>query len=109
VSSSYLNKTAEPQAKLAEADSLLLCLVLSDTLLNLYRDHNFDSCTMCVCSNECNIKGRDAALYLPEPSSEDGDVNCMCGFSSVINRRLAHQSGLFYEDETEVTGITEDL
>jgi mediator of RNA polymerase II transcription subunit 13 len=27
----------------------------------------------------------------------------------VINRRLAHQSGLFYEDETEVTGITEDL
>lgn len=26
-----------------------------------------------------------------------------------MNRRLAHQSGLFYEDETEVTSITEDL
>lgn len=25
------------------------------------------------------------------------------------NRKLAHQSGLFYEDETEITGITEDL
>ena len=24
-------------------------------------------------------------------------------------RKLAHQSGLFYEDETEITGITEDL
>ena len=26
-----------------------------------------------------------------------------------LNRKLAHQSGLFYEDETEITGITEDL
>ena len=27
----------------------------------------------------------------------------------VFFRKLAHQSGLFYEDETEITGITEDL
>ena len=115
VSSNYLNKSVasvEPaisQVKTPEANSLVLCLVLSDSLLNLFRDHNFDSCTMCVCSNECNIRGRDAAVYLPDTTSEDGDINCMCGFSAVINRRLAHQSGLFYEDETEATGITEDL
>ena len=30
-------------------------------------------------------------------------------FSALSNRKLAHQSGLFYEDETEITGITEDL
>lgn len=95
--------------KLPEANGLLLCLVLSDSLLSLFRDHNFDSCTMCVCTNECNIRGRDAAAYLPDQTSDDADINCMCGFSSVINRRLAYHSGLFYEDETEATGITEDL
>ena len=100
---------ADSQVKLPEADGLILCLVLSDSLLNLFRDHNFDSCTMCVCSNECNIRGRDAAVYLPDQTSEDGDINCMCGFSAVINRRLAYHSGLFYEDETEATGINEDL
>ena len=87
---------ADSQVKLPEADGLILCLVLSDSLLNLFRDHNFDSCTMCVCSNECNIRGRDAAVYLPDQTSEDGDINCMCGFSAVINRRLAYHSGLFY-------------
>ena len=47
-----------------------------------------------------------------EPSTEfadEDDVNCSCGYSAVANRRLAHQSGLFYEDETEVTSIAEDL
>jgi len=116
VSSNYLNKSiasVEPPMSQApkspDANALVLNLVLSDSLLNLYRDHNFDSCTMCVCSNECNIRGRDGAVYLPDQNIEDGDINCMCGFSAVINRKLAHQSGLFYEDETEATGITEDL
>ena len=115
VSSNYLNKSVasvEPplsQVKSPAANALLLNLVLADSLLNLYRDHNFDSCTMCVCSNECNIRGRDGAVYLPDHNSDDGDINCMCGFSAVSNRKLAHQSGLFYEDETEATGITEDL
>lgn len=111
VSSACHGKTSTESAtsKLPEASGLVLCLVLSDSLLNLFRDHNFDSCTMCVCSNECNIRGRDAAVYLPDQTSEDADINCMCGFSAVINRRLAYHSGLFYEDETEATGITEDL
>jgi len=99
--------------KAPEADSLLLTLLLSDTLLNVFHDHNFDSCTLCVCSNEGNVRGGDASVYLPPSAQESGesgeDVNCSCGFSAVANRRLAHQSGLFYEDESEVTGITEDL
>ena len=105
--------------RLPEADSLLLTLMLSDTLLNVYRDHNFESCTLCVCSNEGNVRGRDAGVYLPlDKGGKDGkdgkggdqeDVSCSCGFSAVVNRRLAHQSGLFYEDEAEVTSITEDL
>ena len=111
--SSYLNKSlasTDPalNAKAPEASSLVLNLVLSDTLLNVFLDHNFDSCTMCVCNNEGSIRGRDAAVYLPEFADED-DVNCSCGYSAVANRRLAHQSGLFYEDETEVTSIAEDL
>ena len=112
-SSAYLNKSlasTDPalSAKVPEASSLVLNLVLSDTLLNVFLDHNFDSCTMCVCNNEGSIRGRDAAVYLPEFADED-DVNCSCGYSAVANRRLAHQSGLFYEDETEVTSIAEDL
>jgi mediator of RNA polymerase II transcription subunit 13 len=38
------------------ANALTINLVLSDSLLNLYRDINFNSCTMCVCTNDGNIK-----------------------------------------------------
>ena len=86
----------------------MLNIILSDTIFNVFRDHNFDSCTICVCSNEGNIRGRDAAPYLPNFQGDD-ESNCICGFSALTNRKLAHQSGLFYEDETEITGITEDL
>ena len=97
-----------------EANSLAINLVLSDSLLNVFRDHNFDSCTMCVCSNDGNIRGRDAAKYLPPVTdntthSDAHDCpNCQCGFSAVINRKLSYYSGLFYEDETEITSINED-
>ncbi len=40
-----------------------LNLNLSDSLLNIYRDINFDSCTLCVCNNN-NIKGIDYQLYI---------------------------------------------
>ena len=71
VSSNYMNKSVasvEPpisQPKVNEASAIVLNLVLSDSVLNVFRDHNFDSCTMCVCSNEGNIYGRDASSYLP--------------------------------------------
>ncbi|XP_044252330.1 mediator of RNA polymerase II transcription subunit 13-like isoform X1 [Tribolium madens] len=157
--SSYLNKnlnSVEPVAtpsvqRTPEANSLALNILLTDTASNIFRDHNFDSCTLCVCNAGGrvvgNIRGADAGVYLissscdkthssvQQPSSpfpgaclgqpppygsmlspphhqqllvdEDG-IRCSCGFSAVVNRRLAHGSGLFYEDEMEITGIAED-
>lgn len=108
----------------------MLNVLLADTVLNVFRDHNFDSCTLCVCNAEPkvvgNIRGADAVTYLPHtttgPRSPDGSpggspapvppdddpVRCTCGFSAVLNRRLAHRAGLFYEDEMEITGVAED-
>eukprot|EP00096_Caligus_rogercresseyi_P001989 TRINITY_DN1357_c0_g1_i1.p1 TRINITY_DN1357_c0_g1~~TRINITY_DN1357_c0_g1_i1.p1 ORF type:complete len:1138 (-),score=389.25 TRINITY_DN1357_c0_g1_i1:403-3405(-) len=63
---------------------------------------------MCVCSNEGNIKGRDASSY-NYPEGDEELCNCNCGYSAIRNRRTAYQSGLFYEDESEVTSLTEDL
>ena len=84
-----LGSAADPmkvdQARIPEASSLMLNLMLSDTILNVFRDHNFDSCTICVCSNEGNIRGRDAAPYLPNFSGDD-DITCICGFSALMNR-----------------------
>ncbi|XP_017781580.1 PREDICTED: mediator of RNA polymerase II transcription subunit 13 isoform X2 [Nicrophorus vespilloides] len=172
--SSYLNKnlnSVEPVntpcvQRTPEASSLLVNILLADTLLNIFRDHNFDSCTLCVCNAGLkvvgNIRGADAGVYLlsadrnssshhqstshmplqnsPFPGGGGGmgqppppyggmlgspthagsgggvggmlmdedSIKCSCGFSAVVNRRLAHRSGLFYEDELEITGIAED-
>lgn len=181
-------------AKTSEANSLLLNVLLYDTSLNIFRDHNFDSCTICVCNAtpKCvgNIRGLDSGIYLslasnchfnnnlsaivdksfeshsvdpknitryvgnsknfinnecpnlcaasfPSPTctscssllpsnelipallnnppqlnlngyTDEDPIICRCGFSAVINRRLAHQTGLFYEDEMEITGMTRD-
>ena len=57
--SASTNVTAPP------ANALTINLVLSDSLLNLYRDINFNLCTMCVCTNDGNIKGGESLLYLP--------------------------------------------
>ncbi len=135
-SSSYLSKNLNPDPasvsmmRSPEANSLVVNILLSDTLLNLFRDHNFDSCTLCVCNAGPkvvgNIKGSDAGTYLPQslppnmspypaysPASshhfvEEDSVRCNCGFSAVVNRRLSHMAGLFFEDEAEITGILED-
>ena len=131
----------------------MLNIVLGDSLLNLFRDHNFDSCAVCVCSDGQNcvgtIRGPDAVFYLPESSrsgslgdsgaatgaaraittaatgpgggysggmgpgpgsvfmsapADEESCRCNCGFSAVVNRRLSHQAGLFYEDEAEIAG-----
>ncbi|XP_072397237.1 mediator of RNA polymerase II transcription subunit 13 isoform X2 [Diabrotica undecimpunctata] len=156
--SSYLNKNLNsveaaptptpgiPQ-RTPEASSLVLNILLTDTAFNIFRDHNFDSCTLCVCNAAGkvvgNIRGADAGIYLlntqsdkqhasaqpssPYPGSNMGQpppygsmmnedhhandedsIRCSCGFSAVVNRRLAYGSGLFYEDEVEITGISED-
>lgn len=136
-SSSYLNKNLNSEPgnvsllRPPEANSLIVNILLSDTLINIFRDHNFDSCTLCVCNAtpQCvgNIKGGDAATYLPQsvpptmsqyppfsPAPQHHFVNeelvrCNCGFSAVVNKRLSRKAGLFLEDEAEITGIMEDL
>ncbi|RNA26525.1 mediator of RNA polymerase II transcription subunit 13, partial [Brachionus plicatilis] len=95
-------------------NSVCLNVSLSDTLLNLFRDINFDSCTLCVCTNNNNIKGIDFGTYLCMDAlntSENGlvvnnnqanvvssschsshYVSCTCGFSSVVNRAMSAKS-----------------
>ncbi|KAK9512984.1 hypothetical protein O3M35_001282 [Rhynocoris fuscipes] len=114
-----------------EADSLVVIVLLTDTAFNIFRDHNFDSCTLCVCNAGGkvvgNIRGGDAGMYLPMQgggnigggsppwgtptphlSFDDEPIRCNCGFSAVVNRRLAHRAGLFIEDEFEITGVLEE-
>jgi mediator of RNA polymerase II transcription subunit 13 len=120
-----------------EIDSLILNVLLNDSILNIYRDINFDSCVLCACtSNELSIHGIDSIIYLEKsrdhmksihsqgysheqssyqqhstiyPQSQSINNSCSCGFSSVVNLRLSHASGLFYEDEIEITGIKTDV
>ncbi|XP_037905522.1 mediator of RNA polymerase II transcription subunit 13 isoform X2 [Hermetia illucens] len=178
--SSYLNKQFNSQepptpssttTRAPEANSLLVNVLLYDTELNIFRDHNFDSCTLCVCNADAqkcvgNIRGADSGLYVSLPGTsfnpavsngvvppglhqqnamsaggnssmrslsafggidspsavgsgaignqhqtgyvDEDPITCRCGFSAVVNRRLAHRSGLFYEDEMEITGMAED-
>jgi len=75
-SSSYLNRnltSIEPvatpvTARAPEANALVVNMLLADTALNIFRDHNFDSCSLCVCNAnvKCvgNIRGADAGYYL---------------------------------------------
>jgi len=91
---------------LPEAGALYVGLALADSPLGIFRDVNFDSCTMCVCN--LNIHGSDVGSVLPVrtgSASMDDAIRCTCAFSAVINRRHARLAGLFYEDEVEITGI----
>ena len=146
-----------------EVDSLLFNALLNDSILNFFRDMNFDSCVLCACTpNELNIRGIDSTIYLEKPrdlmkpsagnttqnqtapspyhphmyghqqspyhlhphasmynqshqqppsmsavhnNNNHNNNSCSCGFSAVVNLRLSYLSGLFYEDEVEITGI----
>ncbi|XP_013106769.2 mediator of RNA polymerase II transcription subunit 13 [Stomoxys calcitrans] len=186
------NNTNSILQELPEVSSVIVNILLYDTALNVFRDHNFDSSTVCVCNADNqrigNIRGSDSGVYVPLPGTtfnptspslstsnalralsafgsvvgscgiaggalgavggiansldspasiagagssssttpstatpannnaqqyitgyvDDDAVECTCGFSAVINRRLAGKAGLFYEDEMEITGIAED-
>jgi mediator of RNA polymerase II transcription subunit 13 len=82
-----VRSVATPAPPPPTANSLTVNLVLSDSLLNLYRDINFNSCTMCVCTNDGNIRGGESLLYLPDINSDE-DYDCKCGYSAVVNRKL---------------------
>ncbi|GIX80783.1 mediator of RNA polymerase II transcription subunit 13 [Caerostris darwini] len=108
---SYLNKNlnsmeASMSHSVFEIHPLIVNLLLSDSLLNIFKDHNFDCCCLCVCN--MNIKGSDAGIILPNsliPTwNDEPQYKCTCGFSAVVHRHRSYNSGLFYEDELEVTG-----
>ncbi|XP_054707333.1 mediator of RNA polymerase II transcription subunit 13-like [Uloborus diversus] len=109
---SYLNKSnnstdSNYSRPVLEAHALLVNLILSDSMLNTFKDHNFDSCCLCVCN--MNIKGSDAGNILPSfliPNGNDEpQYKCTCGFSAVTHRHRSFNAGLFFEDEYEITGI----
>ncbi|CAB1318551.1 unnamed protein product, partial [Coregonus sp. 'balchen'] len=99
-----MSSVTEPHAScpaLSEAHSLYAALLLSDSVLNVFKDRNFDSCCICACN--MNVKGADVGMYIPDSTLED-QYRCMCGFSAIVNRRLAHGTGLFLEDELDIFG-----
>lgn len=61
------------------ASAVYVNLMLSDSMLNLFRDHSFDQCALCVCNN--NIRSRDVDLgYLPSFTDSAPQYICQCGF-----------------------------
>ena len=108
--SSYMNNLKSidnhpTNSAMPEVNSIVVNIMLSDSLLNLFKDQNFDSCTICACNT--NIRGADVGLYLPD-KSEESQYRCTCGFSAVVNRKYGANSGLFYEDEVDITGIRDE-
>uniref|UniRef100_A0A147A2N0 Mediator of RNA polymerase II transcription subunit 13 n=1 Tax=Fundulus heteroclitus TaxID=8078 RepID=A0A147A2N0_FUNHE len=102
---SSVEHLARPGPPLPEAHSLYVVLLLSDTVLSVFKDRNFDSCCICACN--MNVKGADVGVYIPDSTCED-QYRCMCGFSAIVNRRLAHGTGLFLEDELDIFGPTSE-
>ena len=82
---------------LPEAQSLLVNMTLSDSMLNLYKDQNFESCNLCVCN--MNILGNDLGLYLPREKYE------VCHTSLIVISSMAHFS--LYEISETVAGVVE--
>ena len=109
--SSYLNKNmssvdnSNTNSHMPQVHSLVVNIMLSDSILNLFKDHNFDSCTICVCN--MNIKGADVGVYLTDKTNE-AQYRCTCGFSAVMNRKYGANSGLFYEDEVDITSVRDE-
>ncbi|XP_069571315.1 mediator of RNA polymerase II transcription subunit 13-like isoform X1 [Brachyistius frenatus] len=103
---SSVEPSARPGPSLPEAHSLYAMLLLSDSVLSVFKDRNFDSCCICACN--MNVKGADVGVYIPDSTCED-QYRCMCGFSAIVNRRLAHGTGLFLEDELDIYGRTSEV
>ncbi|XP_068190986.1 mediator of RNA polymerase II transcription subunit 13-like isoform X3 [Antennarius striatus] len=103
---SSVEPLARPGPSLPEAHSLYAVLLLSDSVLNVFKDRNFDSCCICACN--MNVKGADVGVYIPDSTCED-QYRCMCGFSAIVNRLLAHGTGLFLEDELDIFGRTSEV
>ena len=103
-----------------EAHSLSFNLYLSDSLLNVFRDHCFDQCPICVCNVEKGfpLTGFDHDMLGRElnknshktlkdvksmyPRDFNDYSQCNCGFSSLRNRQISFATGMMLEDELEV-------
>ncbi|XP_072227786.1 mediator of RNA polymerase II transcription subunit 13-like isoform X2 [Leuresthes tenuis] len=103
---SSVEPMARPGPSLPEAHSLYVVLLLSDSVLSVFKDRNFDSCCICACN--MNVKGADVGVYIPDSTRED-QYRCMCGFSAIVNRRLANGTGFFLEDELDIFGRTSEI
>ncbi|XP_054613847.1 mediator of RNA polymerase II transcription subunit 13-like isoform X2 [Dunckerocampus dactyliophorus] len=103
---SSVEPLARPGPCLPETHSLYAILLLSDSVLNVFKDRNFDSCCICACN--MNVKGADVGVYIPDSTCED-QYRCMCGFSAIVNRQLAHGTGLFLEDELDIYGRSSEV
>lgn len=118
-------------SNLNEINPVQLNLILSDSPLSLLLDHNFESCTLCV----CNMSIKDSQLdclpqagvnsgsgasswKLPTPGMIGTDIllnnskesvnECTCGFNALVTRHSSHLAGLFFEDELEITNVLYD-
>lgn len=91
-----LRRSRVDAASLARAsfvNSACLSMALSDTLLNLYRDINFDSCTLCVCTHH-TIKGVDYPVYISHDifgALDDDDLNVYNSSSGCISQQQSQQ------------------
>lgn len=112
---------------LTEVSSIQLNLLISDSLLGSFLDHNFENCTLCVCnmsikgippdtiplksetSNQWRTPGGMDPSSSPSLAGLNENLNeCTCGFSAMTNRHYSHLSGLFIEDELEITNVLYD-
>lgn len=137
ISANTLSTTAIPSFTLPhqrlfnnlhELNSVQLNLLLSDSVLGMFKDHNFESCALCVCNMSIkgtltdtipkkidnstsnwrsSVGGSDNLLSSSSLSNENAN-ECTCGFSAITNRHNSHLAGLFLEDELEVTNVLYD-
>uniref|UniRef100_A0A915CHH7 Mediator of RNA polymerase II transcription subunit 13 n=1 Tax=Parascaris univalens TaxID=6257 RepID=A0A915CHH7_PARUN len=109
-----------------EGKSLVLAVLLQDTVLDLHYDSVFDACPICSCNG--NIRAKELGVYITPPEvlrqppaqqqivvskPTSGFYNntsnpCNCGFSAVRHRYLSMKAGLFPEDAKEATDISEN-
>ncbi|KAM3719730.1 Mediator of RNA polymerase II transcription subunit [Dirofilaria immitis] len=108
-----------------EGKSLVLAVLLQDTVLDLHYDSVFDACPICSCNG--SIRAKELGVYITPPEvlrqppaqqqlivskPTSGFYNntsnsCNCGFSAVRHRYLSMKAGLFAEDAKEATDINE--
>ncbi|KAL7677256.1 hypothetical protein ACOME3_003493 [Neoechinorhynchus agilis] len=94
-------KPFEPNAEKSTTvglNSVALNIRLSDSIVNLWRDVNYDTCTSCACGRKESTESQESQLYLGHQSNTKWA--CSCGFSAVVHqiRINEYSNGLFERD-----------